>query len=149
MDNQVTTPVRNQGFSPPVMQLNQNRSLLKFVLLGIITFGIYPIVFYSGISSDINVIAFKHDGKKTMHFCLLAFLVAPITLGIANIVWFHKLSGRIGNELRYRRLMYNFSASDFWLWNVIGSLIFVGPFVYINKLATASNILAQDYNIKG
>lgn len=138
-----------QASAAPVGQLNSKRSLLKFILLGIITLGIYDIVFYSGISNDINIIASRYDGKKTMHFCLLCFLVGPITLGIAYWVWSHKICGRIGNELKRRNIAYDFDAKDFWLWGVLGSLIVVGPFIFIHKLATASNKLAEHYNVNG
>ncbi len=140
MENQVTAPVG---------QVKTNRGLLKFILLSIVTLGIYSLVFYSSISSDINVIASRYDGKKTMHFCLLFFIIAPITLGIGSIVWSHKISDRIGNELKRRNVDYSFSASDFWLWNVLGSLIVVGPFIYLHKLAKAMNKLGEDYNVKG
>ncbi|MDR3553057.1 MAG: DUF4234 domain-containing protein [Clostridia bacterium] len=138
-----------QASAAPIGQLNKNRSLIKFILLGIITLGIYTIVFYSGISSDINIIASRYDGRKTMHYCLLLFLIGPITLGIAYLVWFHRISGRIGNELKRRNIAYSFGASDFWLWGLLGSLIVVGPFIYIHKLATASNKIAEHYNING
>lgn len=138
-----------QVSTAPVGQLNTKRSLIKFIFLGIITFGIYPIVFYSGISNDINVIASRYDGLKTMHYCLLLFLVGPITLGVAWLVWFHKISNRIGNELVRRNSPYNFSAQDYWLWGVLGALIVVGPFIYIHKLVTASNMIAEHYNING
>ena len=36
-----------------------------------ITFGIYGIVVMSGVSTDINTIASRYDGKKTMHYCLV------------------------------------------------------------------------------
>ena len=138
-----------QASTAPVGQLNARRSLVKFILLGIITVGIYPIVFYSGISSDINVIARRYDGLKTMHYCLLLFLIGPITLSIAYFVWFHKISRRMGNELQRRNIPYSLSAADFWLWGILGSLIAVGPFIYIHKLATASNKLAEHYNVNG
>jgi len=138
-----------QASTAPVRQLNAKRSLLKFILLGIVTLGIYTIVFYSGISSDINVIASRYDGKKTMHYCLLLFLIGPITLGIAYLVWSHRLCGRIGTELVRRNISYDFGSKDFWLWGILGSLIVVGPFIYIYKLATASNKLAEHYNING
>lgn len=138
-----------QASTAPVGQLKANRSLHKVVFLGIITLGIYTIVFYCGISNDINVIASRYDGKKTMHFCLLAFLVRPITLGIAFVIWFHRISGRMGNELKRLNIPYDFGSKDFWLWSVLGSLIVVGPFIYVHKLATASNKLAEHYNING
>lgn len=154
MENQTVTP--NQPVqqpapqqTAPVGQLKTNRGLLKFILLNIITLGIYSLVIFSGISSDINVIASRYDGKKTMHFCLLFFLVGPITLGIADIVWFHRISNRIGNELKRRQIAYSFSASSFWLWNVLGAVIIVGPFVYLHKLFKAMNMLSENYNING
>ena len=131
------------------MQLKTNRGLLKLILLSIITFGIYPIIFYSSISTDINLIASRYDGKKTMHYCLLFFLVAPVTLGIGAIVWCHRISARIGKELSRRGIAYSFGAGSFWGWNVLGSLIAVGPFIYLYKLCKAMNLLSADYNARG
>jgi len=34
-------------------------------------------------------------------------------------------------------------------WLVLGSLILIGPFVYMAKLCTAMNLLAENYNING
>ncbi len=140
-------PVYNMPM--PIRQLNTNRGLGKFILLSIITLGIYAIVFYYGISEDINLIASKYDGRKTMNYALLIFVVAPLTLGIGAIVWEHNLSNRMGAELARRRIVYDFSERDYWLWNVLGALILVGPFIYIYKLATASNELARHYNYYG
>ena len=56
-----------EASTAPVGQLKTNRSLLKLILLSIITLGIYGIVVMSSVSTDINVIAGRYDGKKTMH----------------------------------------------------------------------------------
>lgn len=133
----------------PANQLSTNRSIIKYILLSIITFGIYALVIDSIISSDINTIASRYDGKNTVHYCLVVFVFGPLTLGIYGLIWYHQTSNRIGNELARRGICYNFSASDFWLWGVLGSLIFIGPIVYKHKMLTAMNLLAEDYNIKG
>lgn len=138
-----------QASPAPVGQLKTNKGLLKFILLSAITFGIYAIVVMSSVSNDINIVASRYDGKRTMHYCLLFFLIGPITFGIAYIVWYHKISARIGNELRRRNIPYSFGAADFWLWNVLGSLIFIGPFVYTHKLFKATNKLCEHYNMNG
>lgn len=138
-----------QASAAPVGQLKTNRGLLKYILLSFITFGIYGIVVMSSISNDINIVASRYDGKKTMHYCLLFFLVGPITFGIGYLVWFHKISNRIGSELMRRGITYSFGASDFWLWNVLGSLIIVGPFIYVYKLFKATNMICEHYNING
>ena len=135
--------------SAPALKLKTNRGLLKFILLSLITFGIYALVVMSTISTDINVIASRYDGKKTMHFCLLLFIVAPLTLGIGALVWYHRISNRIGSELARRGIAYSFGAGSFWGWNVLGSLIVIGPLVYHHKLFKSMNLLCADYNVKG
>ena len=133
----------------PANQRKTNRGMVKTILLSILTFGIYGLIVYSGISSDINGIASRYDGKKTMHYCLLFFIVAPLTLGIAALVWCHRISARIGNELRRRGIAYSFGAGSFWGWNILGSAIVVGPFIYLHKLCQAMNLLSADYNARG
>ena len=133
----------------PVAQRKTNKGLIKTILLSLITFGIYPLVVMSVLSDDINIVASRYDGKHTMHFCLLAFIIAPITFGIGAIVWSHRISARIGNELARRGINYSFGAGTFWGWEVLGSLIFVGPFIYLHKLCKAMNLLSANYNING
>ena len=134
----------------PARQLKTNKGLIKLILLSIITLGIYSIVCFSSLGESINTVAGRYDGKKTMHFCLLYFLVGPITLGIADIVWYHRISKRMGNELARRGISYSFGAGSFWGWCVLGSLLFgIGPLVYTHKLLKACNLLCADYNEKG
>ena len=135
--------------SIPAVQLPTNRSLIKMILLSIITFGIYPIVVYSKISTEINTVASKYDGKSTMHYCLVAFIFSWLTLGICPIVWTHRICNRIGDELKRRGIDYSFSASTFWGWGVLGSFIGVGPLVFVHKMMTAMNKVNADYNAKG
>ena len=141
--------MENVVSTAPVGQLKTNKGLLKTILLSLITFGIYPLVVMSAVSSEINIVASRYDGKKTMHFCLLLFIVAPITFGIAGIVWYHRISNRIGDELKRRGIGYSFSASTFWLWSVLGSLIGIGPLVYMHKMFKAVNLMNAHYNING
>lgn len=39
----------------------------------------------SNISTDINTIASRYDGKKTMHYCLVLFIFSWLTLGIVPL----------------------------------------------------------------
>ena len=147
------SPYGGYGASPggyrPMYQLSISRGLLKFILLNLITCGIYSLVAMSSISNDINIIASRYDGRKTMHYCLLYFIVAPITCGIGSLVWNHNICDRIGNELRRRGIPYSFGASDFWIWNTLGILIIVGPFIYLHRLFKAMNLISYDFNLNG
>ena len=132
----------------PAVQLKTNRGLLKFILLSIITFGIYPLVMFSKISTEINLIASRYDGKRTMPFFGMLML-APVTMGIYAYVWYHKLCARIGEELQRRGSDSKFGPSQFWLWGILGSFILVGPFIFTHKLMKSMNLLNDDFNKKG
>ena len=119
-----------------------------FILLSIITLGIYSIVFYYKMADDINTIANRYDGRTTMNY-LLVLLLSLVTLGIFGLYWFHTTFDRIGAELERRGIDYPFDASTFWLWHVLGAFIIVGPFICIHKECTAMNKLCEHYNYNG
>lgn len=124
---------------------NTSRGLIKFIILNILTLGIYRLFVMSHIADEINVIASPHDGKHTMHYLLVAFVLSIVSVFIVPIVWNHRLCNRIGNELTYRNIDYTFGASAFWLWCILGSLIVVGPFIYRHKMLKAMNKINKDY----
>ena len=133
---------------PPRLQLPTERGLGKMFFLGIITLGIYPIVIWSRIVTELNIAASRYDGKRTMPYFAMVTL-APITLGIYALVWMHKFCHRIRDESVRRNTGADFSPSDFWLWGVLGSLIIVGPFVFVHKLMKAMNRMNANYNVYG
>lgn len=135
-------------YDAPKIQFATNRTLLKMVLFGILTFGIYDICIWCKMITELNVAACRHDGKRTMPYLAVSMLT-PITFGILPFVWHHKLCNRIGDELQRRGCDYAFSSATFWLWNVLGSLILVGPFVFTHKLLHAMNLINGDFNMRG
>ena len=134
--------------APPRIQLPTKRGLGKMIFLGLLTLGIYPIVIWSRIVTELNIAASRYDGKRTMPY-FAACMLAPITLGIYAWVWIHSFCNRIGDELRRRGIDYKFGASTFWLWGVLGSLIIVGPFIFTHKLMKSMNLINADFNIRG
>lgn len=127
--------------------LKTDRSVWKFILFSILTCGIYSIIFFSGISDDINRVASGRDGKKTTHYCLMSFVLSPLTCGIYAFYWWHTISERIGEETRARGIYTDFSATTFWLWYVVGSLICgLGPLMYVHMLCKTMNQLNTNYN---
>jgi hypothetical protein len=136
------------AFTRPRVQHPTGRGLLKMIFLGLITGTIYNQVIFCRIVTELNILASRYDGRRTMpYFAMIS--TTPITLGILPLVWFNNLCDRIGNELKRRGLNYSFSASTFWLWNILGSLIVIGPFVFQHKLMKAMNLLNKDFNEKG
>ena len=133
----------------PVAQLKTNRGLIKLILLSLLTFGIYGLVVMSSVSTDINTIATRYDGKKTTHYLLMTFVFSWLTFGIVPLVWYTKISSRIGGELQRRGIDYSFGGGQFWLFGVLLSCVVFGPFVYYHKLFKSMNLLSEHYNIYG
>ena len=147
---QYQQPYQQQIMQPaPMRKLGTSRSLLLFILLSALTFGIYGLIVMYSLSEDLNYIASRYDGRKTMNFLLMALIVSPLTFGIGGIVWFHNISDRIGNELRRRNIYYSFGAGSYWGWGVLGALILIGPFVYYHKLFKSMNLLSESFNMYG
>lgn len=129
--------------------LPTNKNILKTIALWVLSFGIYGIVVMTSVSKNINRTATTRDGKRTMNYCLLYFLVSWLTLGIGYIVWYARLTKRVDKELTHRNIDYFFTKNDFWLWGVLGIMVLVGPLVYYHKLFKAINLINADYNQKG
>ncbi len=120
------------------------KNIFKTIFLFIVTFGIYGIVVMASVSKDVNRAITPYDNKRTMNYCLLFFLVGWLTLGIGYIVWYYRLTKRVANELTRRNIDYLFTKGDFWLWNVLGLMVLIGPIIYLHKLFTAINLINSD-----
>lgn len=132
----------------PMLQLPTERGLAKMIFLGILTLGIYPLVIWCRIVTELNIAASRYDGERTTSYLGMCMLSA-VTLMVYPFVWSHGLCRRIGTELKRRGIGYEFGPRHFWLWNVLGSLILVGPFIFTHKLMKAMNMLNKDYNVNG
>ena len=126
-------------------KLTTNRNMWKLMLLNVLTLGIYSIVFFMPLSFDLDKIAPKRDGSKTMSF-LVAYIISIFTFTIVLMYWHYQIAGRIQEALAKRNIAYTFGTSDFWRWYFFGAYILVGPFVYFHKLCKAMNLLCADYN---
>ena len=61
------TAKESEPFVPKKL-LPIDRSIAKFILLSLITFGIYAIVVMTKISCEINIVATQYDGRKTRNY---------------------------------------------------------------------------------
>ena len=132
----------------PAIQFATSRALWKMIVFGLLTVGIYDLVIWCKMITELNIAASRYDGQRTMSYFGMCYL-APLTLGIYPLVWMHNLSQRMGNEARRRGMNTKLSASTFWLWGILGSLIVVGPLVYVHKMLKALNHINSDFNVNG
>lgn len=107
----------------------KRRSIVAFILLSVVTLGIYPLISMSIMTDEINSVC-EGDGRQQMSY-ILAWLLGIITLGIYPIYWIYTAISRLeDNEYRYRGYVkVSHSASSFLIWYLLGFLIAIGPLV--------------------
>ena len=126
-------------------KLQTNRKMWKLMLFNILTLGFYSIFFFIPLSFDIDKVAPRRDGERTMNY-LFAHILAIFTFSIVVDIWHYLIAKRVEEALTVRKINYEFGTHDFWLWFVFGSIILVGPFIYFHKLCKAMNLLCEAYN---
>lgn len=128
---------------------HEKRGLVKIVLLSIITFGIYGLIHVCGIVKDLNKCRQGHgETKKSMNPIGVVFL-SVITLGIVPIVWGHRLTKRMSDELEYRDISYSLKEWHYWVYEILLCETVVCPIIYLHKLIKASNLINNHHNTYG
>ncbi len=128
---------------------HEKRGLVKIVLLSMITFGIYGLVNACGIVKDLNNCRQGHgETKKSMNPVAVVFL-SVVTIGIVPIVWGHRLTKRMSNELEYRDISYSLKVWHYWVFGLLLVETVVCPIIYLHKLIKASNLINKHHNTYG
>lgn len=122
-----------------------NRSLLTYILLNLITCGIYGYIFIYGLSNDVNEVC-DGDGQKTGGL-LVYLLLGFVTCGIYDFIWWYKLCNRISvNGPRYG-VTISENGTTFLLWSILGSLLCgIGPLIALHQVLRNMNTLCAAYN---
>lgn len=133
----------------PARPLSTKRGLIRFLFFTLVTGGIYTLFFTAGLAEDMNLLASRHDGRRTPNLLLLPFITV-LTLGIGYFVYWHRFAARIREEVWRRGIDYTFGPGKFWGWGLFGILLFgIGPLIFFHKLCVALNKLSADYNLHG
>ncbi|MGN1194014.1 MAG: DUF4234 domain-containing protein, partial [Acutalibacteraceae bacterium] len=111
------------------MNTIKRRSFGMYILLNLVTFGIYGIVVFCQMGDDVNKIC-KGDGQDQMSY-ILAWLLGGITLGIVPLVWVNKAMNRLKDNAYRYNVHVEYGGSDYILWTLLGMFIFVGPFIAV------------------
>lgn len=138
----------NGGQTPPPYRgerLKDDRGLASYIILSIITCGIYGYYFIYKMAHDVNV-ACDGDGENTSG--LVAFiLLSMITCGIYAWYWYYKLGNRLANNAGRYGLGIQENGTTVLMWCIFGTLICgIGPFIAMHILIKNSNMICNAYN---
>ena len=129
--------------------LNDQRRMWKFIVFGILTLGIYDIIFWWKMINDINTTCGyveDTDSEKSVNYIVL-ILLSMITLNIYLFVWWYKQGNRIKTAGREYGLNIEEKGSTYLLWIIFGSLLFgVGPMIALYLMICNLNKLCSRYN---
>ena len=125
--------------------VDNNRSLVKYILLSIVTCGIYSYIFIYNLAKDINTIC-NGDGKETAG--LLKFiLLSIVTCGIYSWIWYYGVGNRLSENAPRYGLNFSENGTTILMWFLFGALLCgIGPFIALNIIIKNTNALASAYN---
>lgn len=126
-------------------RLETNRSLGVYILLSLITLGIYSWFFIYSIARDVNT-ACQNDGQKTGG--LVKFVILSIvTCGIYPIIWEYNLGNRLAENSKRYGLNFQENGTTILMWHIFGALLCgIGPFIAMNIIIKNTNRICDAYN---
>mgnify|MGYP000781990346 FL=1 len=130
-------------------RLNDQRRMWKFLLFGILTLGIYQLVFLYKMNNDINTACnpVQDEDEFTSPNYIIVILLSIITLGIYTFFWYYKQGNRIKHVGEKYGLQIDEKGSTYLLWILVGVLLFgIGPYVALYLLISNTNRICKAYN---
>lgn len=126
-------------------KLKTDRGLLVYIILTIITCGIYSYYFLYTMARDVNI-ACEGDGESTaglLQFVLLSF----ITCGIYALIWYYKLGNRLAENAPRYGMNFQENGTTVLVWYIFGALICgIGPYIAMSILIKNTNKICNAYN---
>ena len=128
--------------------IEERRSLGMYILLTLVTCGIYSFYFYYKFAQDMNTVC-DGDGEHTAglgYYILFSFL----TCGIYAFYWYYKVGNRqAANGPRYG-LHIQDDGKTILVWLLLGSLLAgIGAWIALYLMIKNLNMLAHAYNNSG
>ncbi len=145
-------PERDEAYAPqgqsPYMgygRLQTDRNLLMYILLNIVTCGIYSFYFVYRLGQDVNI-ACEGDGNRTSDI-VTYILLSIVTCGIYSIVWYYMLANRLAANAPRYGFEFQENGTTVLLWYVFGILICgIGPLIAIYIIIKNTNSICMAYN---
>lgn len=119
----------------------KKRKTAKYIILNIITLGIYGLVFWTKWTNDLNKIC-DGDDKESGHY-LLVFLLDIFSCGIYTLVWNYQMAERMYQKASDYNITLKHGGMFVMLWKIVPFVSSVYKIKYMNKLAEAYNATVE------
>jgi len=126
-------------------RIKNDRSLIVYILLSIVTCGIYPLYAIYSMAEDINTVC-AEDGQRTTGL-LLYIVFNLITCGFYSLIWWAKSASRIRDYGVKYGIPVSTSGTTYLLWTLFGLLICgIGPYIALYQYLHSLNNIAWHFN---
>ena len=124
-----------------------DRSLAAYILLSIVTCGIYGLYFFYRLAKDVNTMC-TGDGESTPG--LAAFiLLSIVTCGFYAFYWYYKVGDRLAANAPRYGLSFQENGTSVLLWCIVGYITCgIGSYVAMYFIIKNTNALAAAYNAR-
>ncbi len=125
--------------------MSEERSIWKYIFLGVLTCGIYDLWYVHNISKDVNKL--YKDKQERLPGVGAYFLLCLVTCGIYSLFWWLKAAKMIENEGRRRKLdIGDLNPPFIILCFVLSYFCGFAQYIAIHQIFETMNKLAADYN---
>lgn len=139
------SPNPNPSAAGATGPLKTDRDIAMYIILSIVTCGIYGYWFIYKLAQDANVVC-ANDGEETPGL-LVYILLSIVTCGIYSYYWTYKLANRLQNNAPRYGITITEGGSDILLWLVLGYFscsitVYIGMHILIKNM----NSICAAYN---
>ena len=128
-------------------RMKTDRSVLTYVLLSIVTLGIYPIWYLHHLAKDVNELC-KDTGNKTSGVVAL-LLLGILTCGLYGIFWWFRIGDMLRRACRKKDIPTEVSGGTVLVCMIFSSMTLgITSLAALHQIFSATNALATDYNTR-
>lgn len=140
------TPVTPRG-GMPFVPIQADRSLPMWIILSIVTCGIYSWCFLYELARDMNVMC-QNDGETTPGLAQF-ILLSIVTCGFYAYWWYYKIGNRMQTNAPRYGLQFQENGTTILMWQIVGALLCgLGPIFAMNIIIKNTNAMAAAYNAR-
>ena len=125
--------------------IKADRSLAAYILLSLVTCGIYGLYFFYKLAKDVNTMC-EGDGETTPG--LAAFiLLSYVTCGFYAFYWYYKIGNRLSANASRYGLAFQENGTTVLMWCIVGYITCgIGNYVAMYFIIKNANAMAIAYN---
>lgn len=129
------------------VHMKTDRSIVVYILLTLVTCGIYGWYFIYCLARDVNTVC-AGDGQNTTGLGMY-ILLSLVTCGIYPIFWMYNLGNRLANNAPRYGMSFQENGTTVLLWYLVGMLLCgIGPLVAMHFVIKNTNSLCTAYNMR-